>query len=210
MPEKINMQAPNGRGNANHPAPGRVIRVEPIRDLGKIAQIKKMLAPQVRNLAVFTLGINSNLRAIDMLGLKVGDVAHLREGDELVLREKKTGKVRIIPLNGVVHKALHAWLAVHPHRDRRDAPLFLSRQGGRALTVSALNRLVKSWCRTVGLKENFGCHTLRKTFGFMHRKAFGTDLPTLLLLFNHSSQRQTLTYLGIQPEEVRDAYMKEL
>jgi hypothetical protein len=31
-----------------------------------------------------------------------------------------------------------------------------------------------------------------------------------MTLFNHSNQKQTLEYLGIQPEEIRDAYLKEI
>ena len=50
----------------------------------------------------------------------------------------------------------------------------------------------------------------RKTFGYMHRVVHGTDIPTLMVMFNHSSQRQTLDYLGIGESEVHDAYMKEI
>lgn len=196
--------------NANRPDPGSVIRVDPIRELSAIDGIKVLLTKQPRNFALFVLGINTNLRAIDLLGLRVGQVAGLRPGSELVVREKKTGKIRAIPLNGSVHAAILAWLAQHPRADQAEAPLFASRTGEKALSVPAMNRLVKRWCHEVGLEGNYGCHTLRKTFGYQHRVHFGTDLPTLMTMFNHSSQRQTLTYLGIQPEEIRSAYMKEL
>jgi len=78
------------------------------------------------------------------------------------------------------------------------------------LTVSYLNSLVKSWCKEINLRGNYGAHTLRKTFGYVHRTVFGTDIPTLMEMFNHSTQRQTLTYLGIQPREINDAYLKEI
>jgi len=29
-------------------------------------------------------------------------------------------------------------------------------------------------------------------------------------MFNHSSQKQTLQYLGIKPSEVQDAYLKDI
>ena len=35
-------------------------------------------------------------------------------------------------------------------------------------------------------------------------------LPELMVCFNHSSQRQTLNYLCVQPGEVRDIYLNEL
>lgn len=31
-----------------------------------------------------------------------------------------------------------------------------------------------------------------------------------MTIFNHSSQKQTLTYLGIQPIEITDAYIREI
>jgi hypothetical protein len=44
----------------------------------------------------------------------------------------------------------------------------------------------------------------------IHRTVFNTDIPTLMQMFNHSSQRQTLTYLGIQPSEIKEAYLREI
>lgn len=35
-----------------------------------------------------------------------------------------------------------------------------------------------------------------------------TSIAEIMVMFNHSSQRQTLEYLCIQPEEIKDAYMK--
>ena len=79
-----------------------------------------------------------------------------------MLREWKTGNVRRIVINRAVWQALQDWLAIHPHVDEDDAPLFLSRKGG-ALRVATLNNLIKSWCAAVGLKGEFGCHTPSKT-----------------------------------------------
>jgi integrase len=49
--------------------------VEPIRDLGKIEAMKKILRGQnVRDWLLFILGINSALRVSDLLRLKQSDV----------------------------------------------------------------------------------------------------------------------------------------
>ena len=194
---------------SNRPPKGSVIRVEPIRSLEAIENIKRGLTQHPRDRLLFILGINTNLRACDLLALLAGTVRHLRVGQTLVVRERKTGKLRRITLNRAVVAAIQAWLAVRP--DLTDAsPLFPSRKGGNPLGVSTLNRMVKRWCREAGLKENHGCHTLRKTFGYVHRVKFGTDVPTLMVLFNHSSQRQTLEYLGIQDVEMARAYLREI
>jgi hypothetical protein len=39
-----------------------------------------------------TLGINTNLRAGDLLRINLGQVPGLKPGDELEIKEKKTGK----------------------------------------------------------------------------------------------------------------------
>ena len=190
--------------NPNHPPRGAETKVEAIRDPKKIQMIKKLLADSPRNSALFTLGINTNLRASDLIRLTAGQVRHLKPGDELVLKERKTGKPRRITLNKSAVGAIQALLSSQALGDHD--PLFRS-QRGEALTVGSVHRLVKSWCRDIGLKGNFGSHSLRKTFGY-HARLAGIDVPTLMTLFNHSSQRQTLAYLGVQPEELKDAYMK--
>ena len=72
------------------------------------------------------------------------------------------------------------------------------------------NRLVKQWSRAINLKGNYGSHSLRKTFGYHQRVTFGRGIPELMVVFNHSTQHQTLDYLCIQPDEVKSIYMNEL
>ena len=196
-------------GNLNHPKTGETIKVDPIRKRKDIQLVKKMLEDHPRNLAIFTLGINTNLRASDLIALKVGQVRHLMTGDHFKTKERKTGKPRQITINNAVYKVVQALLETMPTASDVD-PLFQSRKGGAALTPQAIHALVKGWCHQINLRGNYGSHTLRKTFGYMHRTIHGTDIPTLMTMFNHSSQRQTLAYLGIQPEEIKDAYLKEI
>ena len=192
--------------NPNHPKKGSVIRVDPIRNMKEIRSIRKLLANQPRNLALFTLGTNTNLRASDMLGIKAGQVRGLKPMGEIELRERKTGKLRRITLNKPVVEAITALLAAFPCHE--DDSLFRGQRG--PLTVPSLTRLVKSWCKTINLQGNFGSHSLRKTWGYHQRVTFGRSLPELMVCFNHSTQKQTLDYLCIQPEEIRSIYANEI
>lgn len=192
--------------NPNHPKAGSRIKVEPIRNIKDIKAIKKLLADNPRNLALFTLGINTNLRASDLLRIPAGQVRGLKPMDELELKEKKTGKVRRITLNKSCIDAIRSLLASRPYQD--DETLFRGQRG--PLTVPSVNRLVKKWCAAINLRGNYGSHTLRKTFGYHQRVTFGVGLPELMVCFNHSSQRQTLDYLCVQPEEVKSIYANEL
>ena len=73
-----------------------------------------------------------------------------------------------------------------------------------------LERVSKNQGAGIFLKGNYGSHTLRKTFGYHQRVTFGRGIPELMVVFNHSSQRETLSYLCIQPEEVKSIYLNEL
>jgi len=48
--------------NPNHPEKGSLIKVEPIRKMKDIKAIKKLLHDKPRDLCLFILGINTNLR----------------------------------------------------------------------------------------------------------------------------------------------------
>jgi len=195
--------------NPNHPKSGDHIKVDPIRELKDIKAIKRLLADSPRDLALFVTGINTKLRASDLVALTIGMVRNLSAGDHFSIKEQKTGKTNSITVNSAVVTVIQQLLATMPEATDNQ-PLFQSRKGNAALTVPSINKLVKSWCNQINLKGNYGSHTLRKTFGYHHRVTFGTDIPTLMQMFGHATQRQTLQYLGIQPEEIKTAYMKEL
>lgn len=192
--------------NLNHPAKGSTIRVEPIKDMKDIKSIKRLLQDSPRDLCLFTLGINTNLRASDLLSIKAGQVRGLKPGDDLTLKEKKTGKHRRITLNKAVIASLQGLLSSRAYQDAD--PLFSGQRG--PLTVPSVNRMVKQWCKAVNLKGNYGSHTLRKSFGYHQRVTFGRGIPELMTVFNHSSQRETLEYLCVQPDEVKSIYENEL
>jgi len=193
-------------GNANHPAVGSEIKVEPIRDAKDIKAIRKMLNGNPLYQAIFTVGINTNLRASDLVRITAGQVRRVRPLEDIELREQKTGKVRRISLNKASVEAIQALLSTGEWRD--DEPLFKGQRG--PLTVPSVHRLVKGWCRMIHLKGNYGSHTLRKTWGYHQRVSFGVGLPELMVCFNHATQRQTLTYLCVQPDEIRNIYANEL
>ena len=93
--------------------------------------------------------------------------------------------------------------------DFRDTEqLFKGRRG--EIKTTTIIYLVKQWTSLINLKGNYGSHSLRKTWGYHQRKRFGVDIPTLMVIFNHSSQKQTLDYLCVQPQEIKEVYLNEL
>jgi integrase len=192
--------------NYNHPEKGSSIKVDPIKSTKHIQTIKKLLSDKPLDFALFTIGINTNLRASDLLRIKIGHVKDLKPNDEIAINEKKTKKPRRITLNKACISAIQGLLLSMEYQDHDY--LFTGQRG--VLTVPTVNQKMKSWCRAINLKGNFGSHSLRKTWGYHQRVTFGTDLPRLMVCFNHSTQKQTLDYLCIQPQEIRDVYQNEL
>lgn len=185
------------------------MRVEPIKDLKYIRTIKKMLSSSQRDYCLFVVGINTNLRASDILRLTVSHVDALSVGDEITIKEQKTGKQQRITVNAEIVAATQSLLdhrKSQGHRFTNDGPLFIGQRG--RLTVPTFSRMVKLWCASINLKGNYASHSLRKTFGYHQRVRLNTSIPELMVMFNHSSQRQTLDYLCIQPDEIKEAYLK--
>lgn len=202
----------SANSNSNHPQKGASIKVEPIRDLKAIKRIKKLYADKPRDLCLFTFGINTAYRANEILSFTIGQVDYLRAGDRLELKQSKNKKYRPVTVNQTVVDAIDAWLTAHPD-PAPEAPLFISQKRGNALTVSTVNNMVKDWCDEVGLKGNYGSHTLRKTWGY-HQLRGNTKtsphlvLPLLMEAYGHATQKQTLEYLCIQSDEVANLFME--
>jgi integrase len=187
--------------NPHRPRKGDAIRVEPIRSKKHIHNIKKILADKPRDLCLFTLGINTAFRANELLAIKVEHVRYLEVGDLLTIKQRKTQKYRAVVLNENVVASIQSYLQRIPLAD--EAHLFTGLRG--CLTVPTVNRLVKTWCASVGLKGNYGSHSMRKTWGYWQRQN-GADILNLVEAFGHATQRQTMAYLGLQPEDVMKLY----
>ncbi|MEM6866755.1 MAG: tyrosine-type recombinase/integrase [Cyanobacteria bacterium P01_C01_bin.121] len=192
--------------NPHHPQPGSTIKVEPIRDKKAIKRIKTLLADHPRNYCLFVLGINTAYRANELLSLTVRQVRGLEVGDVLDIKQRKTRKYRPVTLNRSAISAIQT--LVTSREVAEDDWLFTGQRGH--LTTSTVSTMVKTWCKNAGLRGNYGSHTLRKTWGYWQRMDRGTAVPLLMEAFGHATQQQTLSYLGIQADEIAEIYNLEL
>lgn len=194
--------------NPNHPKKGQSTRVEPIRRLEDVESIKKLLSDNPRDFLLFTMGVNNGFRVGDLLRLRVKQVRHLKPGDEITVKESKTGKLNTLMINKTTHKVLKKYLEETQPED--DDYLFYSRRTKQALTIGTVNAMVKRWCRAINLQGNYGAHTLRKTFGYIQRTKYGVGFEVLADRFNHASPATTMAYLGITRKEVSTVLMNEI
>ena len=194
--------------NYNRPKVGSKITVDPIRRMKDIQSISRLLSDHPRDHLLFVMGTNNGLRTGDLLKLKVSDVRHMKVGETLVIKEGKTGKRNILVMNKNTYKSLQNFL--ERKRPNDGEYLFMSRKGEKAITVQCVNNMVKKWANEINLRGNFGAHSLRKTWGYVQRTAYGVGFEILCKRFNHSSPSITMRYLGIEDREVQSILMNEV
>ncbi len=149
--------------NPNHPKKGDCIKVEPIRIKRAIKKIKRIFSPRDR--CLFTLGINTAYRANELLSITYSQVQGVVAGDTLEIKQSKTDKYRRVTLNKSSIRSIEYFIKHDDNLNHKDNEgfLFYSKKGG-VLKVSTVTRMVKNWCKAVGLSGNYGSHTLRKTW----------------------------------------------
>lgn len=171
--------------------------VQPKRDPEQIQQIKEYLKEKnERNYILFVMGINTGLRISDILKLKVGDV----QGSHISMREMKTGKQKRIQITSSLKRELR-WF-----NEGRDVGEYLlkSRKGkNRPIGRSMAYKILKSTAAEFGLDE-IGTHTLRKTYGY-HMYMQTKNIALLMEIFNHSSEKVTLRYIGVNQDAMDKA-----
>ena len=147
--------------NPNHPKSGDTIKVEPIRTVNAVNKIKKALAPSPRNFALFVVGLNTAYRASELLSIRLGQVRHLKAGDRLEVKQKKTKKYRAVTLNNSCVEAIQKLMEDLERKALQmkdlswvddDSFMFSGNDPSKPLTVPYLNNLVKDWCRKENLK----------------------------------------------------------
>lgn len=183
---------------------------EPIRSHKKISQIKNLLRGQnrYRDLLLFVLGINAALRISDLLRLRIGHFVD--ENKQLRRRfwiqEQKRGKRQEVVVNNSIREALEEFLIAYPGvvDDPQNIVFFNSKFKDHSQPIKRGQawKFMSTICVEVGLRGNYGTHSLRKTWGY-HARMQGVDLALIMFKLNHNSIAYTKRYLGITNDELQ-------
>lgn len=179
--------------------------VEPIRDKAKIKQMYHYLnGKDPKYGLLFKFGLNTGLRISDILPVKVKDIFHENRKfrDYLVIKEKKTGKEKKIKINNSLQKEIE--LHVKKQSLLSEGYLFGSKKGNYIGRIQAY-RALKEAANIIGI-ENFGTHSLRKTWGYWTYKISRYNIGLIMDTFNHSSQGITLRYIGVNQDQKDELY----
>src|ERR1700730_4384613 len=169
----------------------------------QVKRIRQLLADRgvqgLRDLALFSVAIDTMLQGPELLNLTVKDVAFangtIRPTIE-VARARRKPPVRCA-LSKATAQALGKWIAV-PDK-KRPAYIFPGRSSGhpRPMTVRKMNRLLKFWVAEAGLDpKKYGKKNLRRTKA-LHILLGTGDLETVRVLLGHTKIESTARYLRI-------------
>lgn len=85
-----------------------------------------------------------------------------------------------------------------------DDYLFYSQKGGHIGRIQVY-KVMRQSASVLGI-ENFGTHSLRKTWGYWTYKISKYNIGLIMDTFNHSSAAITIRYIGINQEQKDELY----
>lgn len=178
---------------------GKKLNVQPIRKKGDIEIARFLLSKNKfgrRDVLLFLFGINTGLRASDIVVRKAGEFRHTKHP---LITERKTGKRRelnVTNLSDMIDDYIK-------NLDDDDYLFQSNKYHNYHLTVNGVYQIMRKLGEQMN-RSDFGTHTMRKTFGYHYYKQTH-DIATLMEIFNHSSQQITKRYIGITQDEINES-----
>lgn len=180
--------------------------VQPIRDKEQLIDLEQYIKTNCdyKYYVMFMLGLYSALRISDILMLRVRNI---RENGKIVdvvkIKEKKTGKVHMFPIKKELGKILADYC-----KDKEDYEYLVPNdKTKRPITRQQAWRVLNDCAKSVGIRDNIGTHSMRKTYGYHFYKQ-QKDIAYLQKIFGHSTPEITLRYIGVDEDTILDKMRK--
>ena len=174
-----------------------------LRDIWAI-RIRLQLGRRTRELALFDLGLDSKLRACDLVRLRVRIICHGdRVSPRAIVMQQKTSRPVQFEITPPTKDAVTAW--IKEAKLVKDDFLFPSRvHESPPLGTRQYARILNCWIEEIGLDPTaYGTHTIRHTkASLIYRRT--KNIRAVQLLLGHSKLESTVRYLGIEVEDALD------
>lgn len=171
-----------------------------LKDIWAI-RIRLELGHRTRELALFDLGLDSKLRACDLVRLRVRDICHGdRVSTRAIVMQQKTSRPVQFEITPPTRDAAAAW--IKEAKLAYDDFLFPSRvHESPHLGTRQYARILNSWIEEIGLDSTaYGTHTIRRTkASLIYRRT--KNIRAVQLLLGHTKLESTVRYLGIEVED---------
>ena len=156
---------------------------------------------RLRDLALFNVGLDSKLRACDLLNLRVSDISNGETvNNRATVLQQKTGRPVRFEITRKSRKAVTDWIE-HAGLGGTDF-LFPSRiHKSQHLSTRQYSRMVSSWVAAIGLDPtSYGTHSMRRTKAtLLYRRT--KNLRAIQLLLGHSKLDSTVRSRGIEIDD---------
>ena len=164
---------------------------------------------EIKELALFSLGIDTMLRASDLLSVKVEDVIDYKDDATLCfnVKQDKTKKpllVKFSPKTGDQMKQL-----IKAQKKKPTDYLFTCYKKKSPMTHSTYVRLIKKWCGYLGLDpKNYAAHSTRRTRAVLFFNKT-KNLRFVQEALGHDNINSTVQYINIDRDEALSMYEEE-
>ena len=167
-------------------------------------KIKTLLIAEgnLRDIALFSLSIDSMLRSCDLLKLKVGDLLDTSGEipDKIDIQQNKTSKTVTVQMQDDTIDSLLKWIETSG-KESNDF-IFTGRKGtGLPISHVQHTRLVKKWVELLELpSKGYSTHSLRRSKSSIVY-AETKDIEVCRQLLGQSNTTATSRYLGIEKDD---------
>ena len=171
-----------------------------LKDIWAI-RIRLQLNHRTRELALFDLGLDSKLRACDLVKLRVNDICHGdRVSTRAIVLQQKTSLPVQFEITQPTREAVEAW--IKESSLKLDDYLFPSRvHESPHLGTRQYARILDGWIAEIGLDPaQYGTHSMRRTKATLICRRT-KNLRAVQLLLGYTKIESTVRYLGIEVED---------
>ena len=166
------------------------VRVDsiPIKDKNLLEQIKDKYKEigEYRGLLLFLLGINTGIKLLRLLELRVGDV---KNKDILTIIEPSSGEILSYILTDEIKSIVPLVVG-----DRKKSEYLFISKWDKPLDRTTVHGQFKNICKELKVDNSYSAASWRKTFAYHYYKLTG-DIAKIMLLFHHNSVEQTYKFI---------------
>ena len=164
------------------------------------------------DLCLLAVGVDSMLRAGDLLSLRVSDVCYRDGTIKTVLRhqQQKTRRGVYPVLTEPTRQIIDRWILASGKQPSDYLFTRSKTRGAKPISRAWYAQLVKSWAEFLELPpEDYSTHSIRRTKP-THMYWAGEPLAVISKLLGHKSEASTMEYLGITQQKAEQASLRHV